>query len=221
MAELPRANEPCSTYASSRSASTVIVAWRGSAIQYSEDSRFGVVGAFLYQIPVRIIRADDLDHQVGTQPETVLEAGILAAQEQQQVGLAKLARAYPQAQGGERHDAALRHDVIVEQAEEEREDKLVDGGRLGQLLDATVGELNQAVRVVGEPQVRLVAPGTLRGQDIRAAGWPARPARSAQLVRTRPPCLRCSKPDSYSVARGVNRRSVGQKQGVEAEREVR
>ena len=39
-------------------------------------------------------------------------------------------------------------------------------GRHGQLLNVTAGELDQAVGVVGEPQVFPLTPGALRRQQV-------------------------------------------------------
>ena len=65
----------------------------GSTIQYSGDSRLGVVGPFGDRIPRRVVQAHDLDRQVRAQPEAVLVPGIGAVAERRQVRLAVLALA--------------------------------------------------------------------------------------------------------------------------------
>src|SRR5260370_14571456 len=50
----------------------------------------GIIGAFVNQIPFRLIGADNFQGQVGAEPEAVLPARVCGQKEQQEIGLAEL-----------------------------------------------------------------------------------------------------------------------------------
>ena len=130
------------------------------------NARRRVIDAFLHQVAVRIVRADHFRHQVRAQPVAVLIAAVRAVAEQQQVGLAKRTRADAHAQRGDHHDAAARLEVGSEQVIEEQQHGLVGGGGHRQFLDAAVGDFDEAVALVGEPQVGGFVPRALGWQNL-------------------------------------------------------
>ena len=101
----PGANTPCSTYPFSCEGEHGDRLVAGVDDPVLGNARLGIVGALDDQIPVGVVRADDLGDQIGTQPVAVPAAGIRAVAEQQKVGFAELALADAQAQRGEHHDA--------------------------------------------------------------------------------------------------------------------
>ena len=157
----PRAYTPCSAWPS-------VVA--GIDDPVLGDARLGIVDPLVDQIPFRAIRADHLDHQIRSQPVTVLTARIRAFAEQQQVRFPEHALAHAQPQRREHDHAAPRPDPGMERPIEERQDRLVREGRPGQLLNVAVGEFDQAAAPIREPQVFLVAPRPLARQGVTEDG---------------------------------------------------
>ena len=115
------------------------------------DACFGIVGAFINQIPVRVVGTEDFGYQIRAQPVTVLVPWIRAVSQKQQIRFAEFALANTHPQGGEPDDTAARTEPGAKQVVKKRQNGLVRIRGRRQFLDVTVGKFDQATTMIGEP----------------------------------------------------------------------
>src|SRR3954451_16494330 len=101
------------------------------------DLCFSIIRALDYNIALRIIRADDLKHEVGAIPEACALAWVLCIGQEQEIWLAVLARSHLDPQWREEHNTAHRLHKREEAAIEQRQDLLMLRGRHWQHLHNT------------------------------------------------------------------------------------
>src|SRR4051794_40052948 len=107
------------------------------------DLCLSIVGALDHNIACRIIRADDLKHEVGAIPEACPLARVLCIGQEQEIWLAVLARSDLDPQWREEHNTAHRLEKREETEIEQRKDLLMLRGWHWQHLHNTVGKLDQ------------------------------------------------------------------------------